>query len=92
MTSESNNGRRLDLPVEIAEDAGAIELVSVWYSRNKVKIMTRSGTGLDQNPGIWGEILASIAQNAALSVQNALGIPAPETLAKIKESLDRHWH
>jgi hypothetical protein len=92
MNNASDYERRLELPVEVAQDAGAIELLSAWYSRNQVKIMTRLGTGLDHNPGIWGEILASIAQNAALSIQNVLGIPAAETLAKIKESLDRQWH
>ena len=91
MNNTTDNHRQLEVPAEIVEDAGAIELVSAWYSRSHVKIMTRFGTGLDQNPAIWGEILASIAENAALSVENCLGIPAPQTLAKIKESLDRHW-
>jgi hypothetical protein len=91
MNEESGRKRRLELPSEVVEDPGAIELVSGWYSRNRVKIMTRWGTGLDQNPGIWGEILAAVAENVALSIQSALGIPPSETLAKIKESLDRHW-
>jgi hypothetical protein len=91
MIDESGAGRRLELPCEVVEDAGAIELVSAWYSKNRVKIMRRSGTGLDENLGIWGEILAAVAENAALCIQNALRIPPSETLAKIKESLDRHW-
>ena len=62
MNDARNNERQLELPAEIGGDAHAIELVSAWFSRNKVKIMTRRGTGLDQNPGNWGEILVSIAR------------------------------
>jgi hypothetical protein len=91
MNAESHHEGRLELPAEIAEDAVAIELVSAWYSKNQVRIITRWGTGLDQNPDTWGEILAAIAENAALSIQNVLGAPPSDTLAKIKESLDRHW-
>lgn len=91
MNDESHDERRVELPPEIAEDADAVELVSAWYSGSQVKIVTRWGTGLDQNPGTWGEILAAIAENAALSIQRVLGVPPSETLAKIKQSLDRHW-
>ena len=53
--------------------------------------MTRSGTGLDSNPAIWGEILAGIAENIAVCIQDMNGAEPSETLATIKSSLDAKW-
>jgi hypothetical protein len=66
-------------------------LISVWFSENKVKIMTRSGTQLDVNPSVWGEILASVAHNIAHSREQSTGSAPTETLSAIKDSLDASW-
>ena len=83
--------RRLQLPVEILQDPGAVELIDVWFSQNRVVAMTCRGTEFDRNPTIWGQILAGVANNLALSIEGVHGIPARETLKAIKESLDRSW-
>ena len=83
--------RRLLAP-EIANDPNAYELVSGWaHSGGKVFVMTRTGTGLDNSPAVWGEILAAIAGNIALSVQDVTGADPTATMTTIKESLDRAW-
>lgn len=83
--------KRLEIPTDIQDDGEAIELATIWFSRNKVKIMTRSGTGLDENVDIWGEILASLAENVALCVEDMVGRPVSETLSIIKKSVDHNW-
>ena len=83
--------RRLVIPTELESDESAFELVSAWFSSNRVKIMTRSGTGLDDNPAIWGEILAGVAENIAVCIQDVNGAEPSETLATIKSSLDAKW-
>jgi len=94
MTTTSCNDsdeRRLKLPTEVARDSGAMELVSVWFSNNKVKIMTRSGTGLDEDPTTWGEILSGIGANIAQCRQSVTDASTSETLAVIRQSLNESW-
>jgi hypothetical protein len=83
--------RRLQVPSDVMNNAQALELASVWFSNNKVKIMTRTGTGLDRNPAIWGEILAGIGENIAVCLQEATSASPSQTLATIKKSLDERW-
>jgi hypothetical protein len=88
----SDDPRRLVIPEEISGDPKAYELLSGWATgAGKVTLMTRTGTGLDQSPAIWGEILAAIAHNVALSVRDVTGADPSLTMAAIKESLDRSW-
>jgi hypothetical protein len=88
----SDDLRRLVIPESIAGDPRAYELLAAWVTgTGKVSVMTRSGTRLDQNPAIWGEILAAIAGNVALSVKAAPSADASATMAAIKDSLDRAW-
>ncbi|MCE9605475.1 MAG: DUF5076 domain-containing protein [Planctomycetia bacterium] len=86
-----NDPRRLLIPEPIASDLGSYELLSGWARNGKVSVMTRTGTGLDQQPEIWGEILVAIAENIALSIKDVTGANPDVTLATIKESLERHW-
>jgi hypothetical protein len=88
---DNGDDRRLEVPIELISDAGATELVSVWFSQNKVKIMTRSGTGLDDNSAIWGEILAGLALNIAQCTREATGADETTTLEVIKNALDKSW-
>jgi hypothetical protein len=94
-TSMSDNptadDRRLVIPESIAHDLKAIELVSAWAHSDKVSVMTRTGTGLDENPNIWGEIIVAIAGNIAISLREATGADPAHTLRIIKESIDRAW-
>jgi len=83
--------RRLELPADLADDDAAFELVSAWFASNRVKIMTRSGTGLDDDPAPWGEILTGIAENIAVCIQDMNGADPSETMAIIKEALDKRW-
>jgi len=83
--------RRLELPRDLICDFQAFELATVWFSRNKIKVMTRHGTGLDTRPAIWGEILASLKENIALSIEAGTGTCSSAVLAEIKASLDRNW-
>jgi hypothetical protein len=61
--------RRLFVPEPIASDRAAFEVVSAWFSGGKVTAMTATGSGLEHNPEAMGQILAAIAQNAALSAK-----------------------
>ena len=88
---DNSDERRLKIPIEIASDPSATELISVWFSQDKVKIMTRSGTGLDTNSAIWGEILAGIAANIATCTHDETGIDESVTLQAIKDAVDRRW-
>src|SRR5687767_1050324 len=88
---ESRDERCLELPSHLSADQNAIELITVWFANNKVTVMTRSGTGLDSQPAIWGEILASIGENIALSMQSVNGENPARTLTVIKASLDETW-
>lgn len=90
-TIDQRDERRLEIPVEIGSDPAAIELISVWFSQGKVKIMTRSGTGLDSNSGVWGEILAGIASNIALCTRDETGVDESTTLEAIHASLEKAW-
>ena len=88
----TDNPRRLVIPQSLAEDPRSYELVSAWATgTSKISVMTRTGTGLDQMPAIWGEILAAIAGNIALSVREMTGADPSQTMDAIKESLDRCW-
>jgi hypothetical protein len=46
---------------------------------------------LDDNAAIGGEILAGIAENIAVCIQDMNGAKPSETLAIIKASLDAKW-
>ena len=88
----SDDPRRLVIPESITGDPRAYELLAAWATgTGKVSVMTRTGSGLDQNPAIWGEILAAIAGNVALSVKAVTGADPSATMAATKESLDAHW-
>ena len=88
----SDDPRRLIIPESIADDSKAFELLSVWATRTgQISVMTGTGSGLDHNPAAWGEILAAIARNIALSVKNMTGVESSATMAAIKEALDRRW-
>jgi len=83
--------RRLALPRVIVDDANALELLTVWAAQNKIASFVRAGTGIDGRPDVWGQVLAGIGDNIALSVQRATGAPSSATLAAIKASLDKNW-
>ena len=87
----THDPRRLVVPDNISIDGGAYELLSAWATNGKVSVMTRTGTGLDQRPEIWGEILIGIAENIAVSLQEVTGAEAAATLQTIKVALDRRW-
>ncbi len=89
--SDGDNGRRLAISDDVLSDISAIELVSVWFSSNKVRIMTKAGTGLDQNSEVWGEILAGIAANVAQCTKETTGASESRTLELIRRSLDHNW-
>jgi Domain of unknown function (DUF5076) len=62
--------RRLLVPDTLVGDPRAFELVCGWATGDgKITVMTRTGTWLDQNPAIWGELLAAIGGNIALSLK-----------------------
>lgn len=88
---DNGDERRLKVPIEISSDPSATELISVWFSQDKVKIMTRSGTGLDTNPAIWGEIIAGIAANIAACTREETGVDESVTLEAIKGAIESHW-
>lgn len=83
--------RRLTIPPQIADADGAYELLSAWvHSGNKISSMSRTGTPLDQRPEIWGQVLAALANNIALSAESH-GFDRAEMLKKMKASLDQQW-
>jgi hypothetical protein len=86
-----SDNRRIVIPEPVASDPAALELLSAWAHGGKVSVMTATGTGLDKNPAIWGEILVSIANNVALSVRDATGAEPSETLQTIKAAIERTW-
>lgn len=83
--------RRLVTPEPIASDSTAYELISGWVRNNSIFVMTRTGTGLDENSGIWGTVLVALAHNIALSTREITGADPTETLRIIKEVVDRQW-
>ena len=84
--------RRLFIPESLASDQAASELVCGWVAgKGKITVMTRTGTGLDRDPAIWGEVLAIIAGNIALSLQDTTGADPTATMRTIKAGLDRTW-
>lgn len=91
MDKQIIDNRRLVIPDHIAIDPAAFELLSAWTHSGRVSVMTATGTGLDKNPGIWGEVLVAIANNIALSVRDVTGAEPSETLRAIKESLEKKW-
>jgi hypothetical protein len=88
---KNSDDRRLELPSELVGDDQAIELVAIWFVNDKVKVITRTGTSLDQQPLIWGEILAALGDNIARSIEQATGKPAVDTMVAVKNSLDHNW-
>lgn len=87
-----HDSRRLITPEPIASDSTAYELISGWVRNNSIFVMTRTGTGLDQNSGIWGTVLVALAHNIALSTKEMIGADPAETLRIIKEVIDRQWY
>jgi hypothetical protein len=81
----------LALPRTIVDDTNAFELLTVWAAQNQIAALARAGTGLDTRPKVWGQILAGIGENIALTVQRATGAHPSDTLAAIKASLDENW-
>lgn len=93
MTSDSTSNKRgrLELPHEVGGDIDSIELLTVWYTPSKIHVMTRSGTRLDENPALWGEIMATIAENI-VSRQRHLKSPMVEVLlGDMKSTFDSKW-
>jgi hypothetical protein len=86
-----HDSRRLVTPEPIASDPAAYELISGWVRSRSIFVMSRTGTGLDQNPGIWGTVLVGLANNIAKSTQAVTGADPAETLGIIKEVLDQQW-
>jgi hypothetical protein len=82
---------RLDVPEHIAKMEGAIELLSVWYASNKVHVMSRAGTRLDDDPAVWGKVLAAIARNVVSRQLHLKGSLASRYIEDIKKSLDAEW-
>ncbi len=83
-----NDPRRLELPNDVVQDQNAFELAAVWVSNERLKIMIGCGTGLEERPHMWGEILAGVAVNAALSIQQSTGASIGSTLASIVEGFE----
>lgn len=57
--------QRLRIPDDVLSDEVSFELITVWYSNGKVKVLTRDGTPLDQRLEIWAEIVNGIIENIA---------------------------
>ena len=57
--------QRLRIPDDVVSDEFSIELITVWHSKGKVKVLTRDGTPLDQRLEIWAEIVNAIVENIA---------------------------
>jgi hypothetical protein len=80
--------RRLAVPEPIASDRAAFEVVSAWFAGGKVTAMTATGSGLEHNPEVMGQILAAIAQNAALSAKAVAGADYSAYLTKMLAAFD----
>lgn len=65
MKSNEKPGQCLVLPPDVQADNDSFELVSVWFSKGKAKVLTRADTGLDDRIDIWAEIVAGIVENIA---------------------------
>jgi Domain of unknown function (DUF5076) len=63
--NDTIDARKLQMPEEVTRDQGSLELVSVWFSKGKVKVLTRDGTPLDQRLDIWAEVVAGVIRNIA---------------------------
>lgn len=88
----NSDSRRLALTEPTASDERAFELLSAWVEGDgKILVMTATATGLDRTPEVWGQVLAGIANNIALSAEKHSAADRPAMLAQIKQSLDRHW-
>jgi hypothetical protein len=79
--------RRLELPKEIAVDNSSLELISVWHSNGKVKVMTREQTPLDDRVEIWSEIVTAIVKNIASHTAEHKGVSPDEVVEEIMNQL-----
>lgn len=61
----AKENRNLEMPSEVMDDPESLELVSVWYSKGKVKVLTRDGTQLDRRVELWTQIVAAVIDNIA---------------------------
>lgn len=82
--------RRLLVPEPIASDPAAFEIVSAWFTGGRATAMTATGTGLEGNPEVMGQILAAIAKNAALSAQALAGADYVRYLTRMTAAFDSH--
>lgn len=57
--------RRLDVPDDVLGDEAALELITVWFSKGKVKVLTREGTPMDERLNIWAQVVAGVIENIA---------------------------
>lgn len=57
--------RRLEVPDDVLVDEAALELIAVWFSNGKVKVLTRDGTPMDERLNIWAQVVAGVVENIA---------------------------
>ena len=79
----------MKLPDDVVDDSSALELISVWHSVGKVKIMSRDETQLDNRPDIWGEIITALIRNVADHVSDYSKIPRDRVIGDMVEHLNR---
>lgn len=86
-------GQHLSLPFDVQSDVDSLELISVWFSKGKAKVLTRSGTGLDERIKVWAEIVAAVVENIAdhvALITNEKPVLIEQTLARlVTESIAR---
>ena len=91
LDQHQDDTRPLAVPDFLLENERALELLRAWYADNKVHVMTRGGTRLDDEPAQWGAILASVAENVVARQRHLKGAQAIAALNSIKLAFDEKW-
>ena len=82
--------KTLVIPPAAQRDEKAIQMLSAWIAEKgqhcTINIGMWQDNGRDE-PRAWGIFLADTARHIANAFQERYGAPAPDTLAKILESL-----
>ena len=81
--------QELPIPPDAAEDANAMELARVWTDGDGAYVSV--ATGVFDEPGFWGILLADLARHVANAYEQSEGRDADEVVARIKELFDAEW-
>ena len=79
----------LPIPEKASEDPAARELIRVWGAAGSQHVTI--ATGLWDDPGNWGIVLADLARRVANSYQLRGTLDRETALKRIRELFDAEW-